>query len=494
MDKTKITKLLLAALPLFGGLLTTACDSKDDDDDEDVVNLIDNTSVVGVSSFTLSADTKVMSSLDSVFFSIDLNNKVIFNADSLPKGTKVNKLVPVIKFMGLPKVVTINMTGGSTRTGQVDYLTSSTDSIDFTGRVTLDVTAADGVTKTSYLLKVNVHRSVGDTIVWENTGTSSLPSRLSGPKQQKTVTHNATAMSLIEESDGTYTLSTTRSIKSEAWSKQSVALPFTPQVRSFTSTSEDFYMLAADGTLYCSPDALTWTSTGEKWNAILGAFGSDVMGLKASGAATLQCTYPGGASMTAAADFPVEGFSPLCAIVTEWTPDPIVFLVGGTTADGTPSNATWAYDGQNWAKISEAPAPALQNAAVTQYSIFRKRGLRYIEYKVWLLMGGSFSGSLSRGVYMSYDNGVHWQDCPALPTLPLKMSGWNEADLITLPTDMEAKISDAWTRADYTIEGDNIFWQCPYLYLFGGFGTDGTTLNDCVWSGVLNRLKYTPLF
>lgn len=494
MNKTKITKLLLAALPLLGGMLTTGCDSKDDSDDDDVQKLIDNTSVVGVSSFSLSADSKVMGALDSVFFSIDLNNKVIFNADSLPKGTKVNKLVPVIKFMGSPKAVTISMTGGSTRTGEVNYLVSSTDSIDFTGRVTLDVTAADGLTKTSYLLKVNVHRSLGDTIVWENTGTATLPSRLGNPKQQKTVAHNGTAYCFLQESDGTYTLSTTDSPKSDPWQKRSVAMAFTPQVRTFTATGGDFYILASDGTLYSSSDAMTWTSTGEKWNSILGAFGSDVMGLKASGDATLQCTYPGGASAIAAPDFPVEGFSPLCSIVTDWTPDPIVFLVGGTTAQGNASNATWAYDGQNWAKISEAPAPALQHATVTQYSIFRKRGLKYIEYKIWLLLGGTLGSGLNRGVYMSYDNGVHWQSCPALPSLPREMSGWSEADLITLPSDMEAKISDAWTRADYTIDGDTIIWKCPYLYLFGGYGTDGSTLNDCVWSGVLNRLKYTPIF
>lgn len=494
MNKTKITKLLLAALPLFGGLLATGCDSKDNKDDDDEVILIDNTSVVGVSSFTLSADSKVMGSLDSVFFSVDLNNRVIFNADSLPKGTKVNKLVPVIKFMGLPSSVVLKMTGGSTRTGEVNYLTSSTDSIDFTGRVTLDVTAADGVTKTTYLLKVNVHRSVGDTIVWENTSTALLPSRLSDPKQQKTVAHNGTAFCFLQESDGSYTLASTRSPKADAWNKNSVSLAFTPQVRTFTATGGDFYMLGSDGTLYSSPDAETWTSTGEIWESILGAFGSDAMGLKTSGASILQCTYPGGAAMTAASDFPVKGFSPLCSIVTEWTPDPIVFLVGGTTASGVTSAATWAYDGQNWAKISEAPAPALQNATVTQYSIFRKKGLRYVEYKIWLLLGGTINGDLNRGVYMSYDNGVHWQSCPALPDLPKKMSGWSEADLITLPADMEAKISDAWTRVDYVIDGDDILWQCPYLYLFGGYGTDGTTLNNQVWSGVLNRLRYTPIF
>lgn len=492
MNKTKITKLLLAALPLLGGLLATGCNSKDNNEDDE--NLVDNASVVAISSFSLSSDTKVMKALDSVFFSIDLNNRVIFNADSLPQGTKVDKLVPVIKFLGSPTSAVLKMTGGSTRTGEVNYLTSSTDSIDFTGRVTLDVVAADGVTTTSYLLKVNVHNSIGDTIAWENTGVTTLPSCLGTPKQQKTIVRGGTVYSLLQESDGSYTLASTKSPKSDTWYKQSLALTFTPQVRTFTATEDDFYMLDSDGTLYSSHDAQTWNSTGENWTTILGAFGSDVMGLKASGAATLQCTYPGGASMTAASDFPVKGFTPLCAITTEWTPDPIVFLVGGTTASGAANSATWAYDGQNWAKISEAAAPALQDASAAQYSIFKKQGLKYVEYKVWLLLGGSLDNMLNRKVYMSYDNGVHWQTYPALSALPNTMSGWNEADLLTVPADMEAKISDAWSRADYAIDGDAITWQCPYLYIFGGYGPDGTTLNDRVWSGVLNRLRYTPIF
>lgn len=57
---------------------------------DDVEVIYGSTQVKG---FNLKADAKVLSALDSVFFSIDLVNAQIFNADSLPYGTRVNKLV-----------------------------------------------------------------------------------------------------------------------------------------------------------------------------------------------------------------------------------------------------------------------------------------------------------------------------------------------------------------------------------------------------------------
>ncbi|MDE6084891.1 MAG: hypothetical protein K2G40_00620, partial [Muribaculaceae bacterium] len=45
-----------------------------------------------VKTFSLKSNSKVLNNLDSVYFSIDLANARIFNADSLPFGTKINKL------------------------------------------------------------------------------------------------------------------------------------------------------------------------------------------------------------------------------------------------------------------------------------------------------------------------------------------------------------------------------------------------------------------
>ncbi len=51
----------------------------------------------------------------------------------------------------------------------------------------------------------------------------------------------------------------------------------------------------------------------------------------------------------------------------------------------------------------------------------------------------------------------------------------------------------AGARVKYETEGDEIRWDCPYIYLFGGFGSEGEVLNDSVWRGALNRLTFKPI-
>ena len=36
-------------------------------------------------------------------------------------------------------------------------------------------------------------------------------------------------------------------------------------------------------------------------------------------------------------------------------------------------------------------------------------------------------------------------------------------------------------------------WECPFIYLFGGYGSNGLPLNS-VWEGVLSGLTFKPVF
>ena len=47
-------------------------------------------------------------------------------------------------------------------------------------------------------------------------------------------------------------------------------------------------------------------------------------------------------------------------------------------------------------------------------------------------------------------------------------------------------------RIPWQVEGGIITWECPYIYLIGGYGPDGK-LYDTIWRGVLNRLTFTPI-
>lgn len=481
---------------LAGATLMIGCNKeKESEIYQNPVNL-------AVTKFSLKRSS-TQSGLDSVYFSIDLRNRVIFNADSLPKGTKIDKLVPVITYDTEVETATITMTGGTTREGEVDYKSNPTDSIDFTGDVTLRLTAEGGISNT-YRLKVNVHKQEADAMIWEELACSTLPSRLPSPKAQKTVTSSGMAISLIEESDGSYTFATSHDLASGQWNKESAAFAFTPDIRSFQATETgDFYILDTDGELYKSSDMKQWASTSEHWSSMIGVYNSGVLGLRMENGAAIFAQYPaeGIRQTEAPEDFPRADASNFVTLSNKWTSSPVAFLTGGRKADGTLSDATWAFDGKEWIKLSEGGVPALAGASIVNYYHYRKSasGASKIEYKVWLLMGGrKTDGEFNRTVYISYDNGVNWSVGSASLQLPAVIPLATGFDNVVIDSEMNANLSDAWTKLPgreklhYELNGDIIRWDCPYIYLIGGYNAD-MKLYNTIWRGVLTRLTFTPI-
>ena len=74
---------------------------------------------------------KVLSGLDSVFFSIDLEKGRIFNATPLPYGTATNKLVVDIKLVEAVSAVKLTATRAGLPDTTYNYGTNPTDSMDF---------------------------------------------------------------------------------------------------------------------------------------------------------------------------------------------------------------------------------------------------------------------------------------------------------------------------------------------------------------------------
>lgn len=485
--------MLLAVMASLGG-----CNTADDSDQYDIQETPTN---VAVTSFKLQEDKDVMVGLDSVFFSIDLNQRVIYNADSLPKGTKIDKLVATIKYGSDITKADVIMTDAAGKSDTIDYRIHSTDSIDFTRDVRLHLVASKGMSEATYVLKVNVHQMDADTLSWGQAAVCDLPSRLPSPREQRSVKFDGKAYCLMLESDGSYTLAVDADPASEPWDKTKLDLSFVPAVRSLTATSDALYILSSDGELMKSADGMAWTAAGPTWNRVLGAYADTLLGLTESDGVFSFAQYPASASFVAErvpADFPVSGSTPLCAFESKWAEQPIVITTGGVASDGALVSATWGYDGISWARISEVPAPALVDASMVEYYTFRQplyghQTMR--EYNVWLLMGGrKADGTLNDEIYASLDAGIHWRLFTAADKLPEAIVPTTQCDLLTLPRDMEASLTDAWktTRVDYKIDGYDISWVCPHIYMFGGRTAEGK-LNDKIWKAVLQRLLFTPI-
>lgn len=489
-------------LPLF----FQSCNGESDDSP-----LVVDLSSVAVNGFSLQANAKILPGLDSVFFSIDLERGLIFNADSLPKGTRVDALIPIISLPSSVTKATITMEGGEKQEGEVDYIRFKSDSIDFTGKVFLDVTSYEGNSRV-YEIKVNVHTMEPDSLWWGNTAIANLPARLANLVAQRTVSTGAGSVaSMILESDGSYTLSTSLDAFQGVWQKQKIELPFTPDVRSMSFCNSQFYMLATDGTLYTSTDgASAWTSTGQKWGAILGAYNGSLIGatIPTSNGIRNFISYPEGVMQgEVPAGFPLSGNTDMHILYSQWWQNPYAVLYGGIDDSGDVTNAVWAYDGSRWAQISNGGLPALTGAALVPYFVYKKsaNSWNFNEYSVLMVLGGrDGEGNLNRDMYVSYDNGVHWSKAAELMQMPEYIPGMYNLDAIIATTDMSANIEPkgwsstqtstlpSWFRVEYVHNGYDISWECPYIYLYGGLNSEAK-LYDSIWRGVIRRLTFVPL-
>lgn len=499
-----IKRLLLPclALALFAG---TACNSKEEETDNQTG--YSEPTNVAVTAFSLKANSKILTALDSVYFSIDLDKAVIFNADSLPKGTKVTDLIPVIKYSSYVSAATINMEGGQKRTGEVNYKEHPNDSIDFTGRVTLTLTTSAGTSRT-YDLKVNVHNTEPDSLCWGETAMSKLPAASASPVEQRTVEYKDKVNTLIKEQDGTYTLAVTEDPGVSQWSRTSLQLPFSPRVRTLTATKDRLWMLAADGDLYTSADGLDWQPSGENWYNILGEYNDVLLGVKKEADNTYAIVskddvYP---ATPLPSGFPIEDYSNIYSYKSKWMQSPISVLCGGVTADGQISSRVWAFDGTSWAVLSSDRIPALRGALLVPYYTFRRNSYSWSfnEYSTILLLGGlDAQGNLNKQTYLTYDNGVNWTAASSLLCLPEYIPPFWLADHTIQRQPMQAPLLPTWKQTaprhipawygvEASVDNNTVSWECPYIYLYGGCDAQAS-LHNTIWRGVINRLTFKPI-
>lgn len=460
---------------------------------------------VAVTNFHLSPDIRVMRNLDSVFFSIDLEHGVIFNADSLPKGTNVGKLTPKITYPQSVSSAIIEMKGGSHREdSSFDYARTPTDTVDFTGNVTLTLSTADNKITKTYSIKVNVHQEDPDTLYWDNLASMNLPSRLPDPLNQRSVAYGSGVLSLILENDNSYTLATSSDVFEGRWTKKALSLSFTPNVRSMAAAADGtLYMLSEDGDLYTSADGSEWSRLDSGWDEIIGTFGDVLLGTGRNEYAGLMLSWPRDSypEIELPEGFPATGFSNPIVFSNRWTSDPTIVIFGGESSLSDGNSASWAFDGSQWVNIAESPLPALSGISVVSYYSYLKSATSGLlkEFEVYLAFGGKDSkGNVNRTVFISYDRGIQWQKAQEFSQLPDFISAGYSLDAISLGTEMQSNLSDRWKsqsrrKLPFQIDGDLVRWECPYIFLFGGFDNTDKLIPE-IRSGVLQRLTFTPLF
>ena len=459
-----------------------SCNKHDKDEDSTFV-YTQSTSSALVMNFALKADTKVMENLDSVYFTIDPERGVIYNADSLPVGTDVSALKVSVTFattVGQASFRVLDANNGHT---DYEYTSTSSDAIDFRYGVTLTVTSTDRLRVKDYIVKVNVHKTEPDSIVWPMSARRDLPGATDDNHAVGAAFYNGNYWCLLHNTNG-YLMSHATT-PAGPWTTEPCS-DFTADVRTLTATSIGLYVLNGNGHLCHSADGKLWEVTEVTWKNIIGAYQDRVLGLRTdeTGAYLLD-EYPrrdGYTPQPVAAGFPVKGFSQMLSVEGAWMVAPQTVMVGGVTAEGKTVDATWSYDGTRWATINSTKSqlPALDSPTLVNYYTYNTNSstLKATRRSTWMVMGGKLAdGSLNTSTYVSYNQGITW-------TLAGKALSIGNA--VAPFTGALAMVHNT------TLKQGAVQWECPYIYLIGGYDRNGALQNN-IWQGVLTRMTYKPI-
>lgn len=486
----KLSSLIISTV-LVGSLLS--CNS-----DSEYYGTTDYTTSTMVTAFSLKANSKILSDLDSVFFSIDLVNRQIYNADSLPFGTDVSRLLVSIT---TPNSATLSIDMPSRYSGRdtiINLTDDPNDSINFAGRpVYLQVEAPNGITIAHYTVKVNVHQVKADSLTWSKTDRGILPTTIPSPTAQRAVRFGSKLLSMTGTSRRTTLAETSNPYDYSSWVENTVTLPEGADINTFTATDDALYIVCADGSLYRAEDeSLQWTEVepaGSGWTHLYGGFGDDAVGVKGSDWAT----YPSGKSGSIAslgADFPVKQTSQLVTYSSDWNIHPQALMGGGVTESGDLTGATWAFDGDGWFRLSSANGvrelPASEGYTIFPYfNYLTSTNFVVTQRAVWIAIGYECdsAGDLSSTVYVSQDNGISW---------------YVGADNLQLPEEVEPRYCAQAFVCTHTIDESRAVkpiteWDVDYVYLFGGKYFDNydlqTKVRNELWRGVIERMTFKPL-
>lgn len=167
MKKTNILALVVAILT---GCMMTSCNSSEDTTEEPSNDCVITSATLGTLKRIVNDSTTVSVTGGAYHLYIDQVNSRVFNPDSLPVGTCVDKLVFAsssgIKCTGTLGIVNLE-------TGKEEAFTP-TDSTDFSVVRQVVAYAPDGSSKRFYNFDIRVHKEYADELDWKQLAHNPL--------------------------------------------------------------------------------------------------------------------------------------------------------------------------------------------------------------------------------------------------------------------------------------------------------------------------------
>lgn len=415
-----------------------------------------------IATFSLTNDS--VPGLNSLKFTIDQLNGLIFNMDSMPYGTEVGQVLCNIKFVSYASNVAITQEAHPDST----FSWIEKDSVNFSKPVKMVVTAIDGGTTKTYTAKINIHQVNPDSMVWERYADNFIPGTI---EEQKVITYpynDADAYFMYTKGSGGYKLYYALTDNVKQWEE----LPLSgltgndKLISQVTAFGNRLYMPSKSGLLYASFDGINWSLVENTPSVghLLGALGEGRNQSPVLAAIVENDGVLSFASMNENGEwtlgenvhdkFPVAN---VASIPYTNMYHAYLMVVAGRDKDNQLTNTAWAtMNGKDWA--------LLINDGHDYFA--KKEGLLLARYddKFFLMGGINAEGKASKEIYTSIDYGVSWNLQDTLVVFP-----------------------NAYTARGFaSIDVD----ENDYMLIFGGkSGNDANHLNE-IWRGRINRLGF----
>ena len=440
--------LFISSLLFIIGLLTSCLGSNGYD------NIV--TEDAEILYFSLSSDS--VPTLANVVFSIDQDNNVIYNNDSMPYLTEIKDKVIVTYTSAAQTNNVLNKTDGDS------IWVNSGDSLDVSKPLTFKVFAVNGTTTKTYTVKLNIHQVDPDSVQYMQV--ASAQAFLQAENLQ-TILFNDNYYTFTQTS-GTIKLYT--SSDAINWSETSLyGLPANTVIGGIVSNGNTLFAYTADGDYYECTDSLAseWSKVNLDYPvvAVLGYLklgqgqpqlseglsfivkkdNQDVFAFLSNNQWTYGDAVPD--------NFPVSGFA---SFQSERMKLGYVTIIGGFSLAGEVVNDVWSTgDGLYWARLTNTSYifPPLQDANVIAYN-----------NEFWILNGVGQDGEYNQGVYASKDGGTTW-----------------------VLRGTQSLYPDFYPKrygASAVVDRNGI-----YFYILGGQSENGGALTD-IWKGLINSQTF----
>lgn len=455
----KIKILSIIASFFFTALALTSCLDNDE--------TINTSSDVAIQSFSINnIKTTIITETDTTTFTvtgsdypftIDQISPIgqIYNVDSLPYNTDVKKVLIKLSTKAYSTTYILKNKEGQ---DSLCYW-NGTDSLNFTNPIKFTTHAYDNSEKT-YEIKINVHKVIPDSMVWNSYQSNFPGSEITGG--QKAVTYQNKVYVFAETASG---VQLTTSEDGRNWSNFEALNNFTatPDYSSVIVFNKHLFILAG-GMIYASTDGTNWNNTTMTADALVATNG-DVLSGTYQGkfiefttsddpANILIATEVMGADVPA--DFPTHHYSFASSRLA--TNDQIerTVLVGETPNNNDTTTIVWA-------KLSnEGTWADYRNTGI--YDCPKLENINLIGYDNKLYVFGGKGTDNKKEVkafqhfYVSQDNGYIWKPIQRYTCFPTEFLGREES-------------------YSYFIDKDNYLW-----FMWSG--------SNVVWRGRINRLGF----